>query len=536
MMMPSPAEFDALTRTDFNVFVERVFTELNGSTPYVDNFHIAVICAELEAVRRGEVLRLAIALPPRSLKSIIASIAYPAWLLGLDPTTKIVCASYGQSLSEPFARECRKIMLSAWYRRLFPATRFTTPRPAAHELETTAGGYRLAASVGGSITGKGADYFIVDDPTKPEEAMSEVVRVRANEWARHTLFTRHNNKSTGRTIIAMQRLHQDDMIGHVAELSDLKVLSFSAIAQHDETYQIRTPFGTYRHTRAEGEALHAEREPLEVLQVQRKALGEIHFAAQYLQMPAPPSGNYVDPAWFATFDPASLPNFDEVVQSWDCASKDNQRSDYTVCTTWGRKGKQFYLLNVLRKRLKFPDLKRAVVEQARIFDARHVVIEDCAAGIALIQQLKEDGFYKLQPFKPKGDKVERLQAQTAVMEAGLVFLPANAPWKEDYLFELMMFPASKYDDQVDSTSQALAWFANGNGPARWLAMMDEVERMRYLPKEPLLNIRVNHHELGMGFQLWGGRCPRREDDGSFLVSAEEYSYLKHVIGIYLVNG
>ena len=100
----------------------------------------------------------------------------------------------------------------------------------------------------------------------------------------------------------------------------------------------------------------------------------------------------------------------------------------------------------------------------------------------------------------------------------------------------MMFPASKYYDQVDSTSQALAWFANGYGPARWLAMMDEADRLRYLPKEPLLNIWANRHDLGMGFQLCGGRCPRREDDGSFLVSAEEYRYLQQVSGIYLVNG
>ena len=164
-------------------------------------------------------------------------------------------------LSEPLARDCRKVMLAPWYRRLFPATRLTTPRAAAHELETTAGGYRLAASVGGSITGKGADYFIVDDPTKPEEAMSVVVRARANEWARHTLFTRHNSKTTGRIIIVMQRLHQDDMIGHVAELSDLKVLSFPAIAQNRESYKIRTPFESYQHTQAEGDALHAEREP-----------------------------------------------------------------------------------------------------------------------------------------------------------------------------------------------------------------------------------------------------------------------------------
>jgi predicted phage terminase large subunit-like protein len=476
--MPSPAEFDALTRIDFNVFVERVFAEVNGGMSYLDNFHIAAICAELEAVRRGEVLRLAIALPPRSLKSILVSVAYVAWLLGHDPSTKIICASYGQQLSEALARDCRKVMRSEWYRRLFPATRLTSSRAPAEELTTTAGGYRLATSVGGSITGKGADYFIVDDPTKPEEALSEVVRARANEWARHTLFTRHNDKVSGRIILVMQRLHQDDMIGHVAELTDLRVLSFPAIALANEHYAIRTPFGVRHHQRAEGEALHPAREPLNVLEGLRKALGSQFFTAQYLQMPAPPNGNYVDPGWFGSFDPANPPEFDEILQSWDTGSKDGKTSDYSVCTTWGRKGKQFYLLNVVRKRLTFPELRRAVVEQARLFDARTVIIEDCASGIALIQQLRDDGFHRLQAVKPRGSKVERLEAQTAVMEAGLVFLPASAAWKEDYLFELMLFPAGRHDDQVDSTSQALGWFANNNGPARWLAMMDEFYRER----------------------------------------------------------
>jgi len=156
MLMPSPDEFDAITRVDFNTFVERVFVELNGSEPYLDNFHIAVMCAELEAVRRGETRRLAIALPPRSLKSIVVSVAYPAWLLGHAPETKIICASYGQQLSDGLARDCRQVMLSDWYCRLFPAARLDPEHQAIASFETCAGGQRLATSVGGALTGFGA--------------------------------------------------------------------------------------------------------------------------------------------------------------------------------------------------------------------------------------------------------------------------------------------------------------------------------------------------------------------------------------------
>ena len=173
-MMPDRAEFDAIARVDFNTFVERVFVELNGSESYLDNFHISLICAELEAVRRGEVRRLAIALPPRSLKSIIVSVAYPAWLLGKNPAAKIICASYGQQLADNLARDCRQVMRSDWYRALYPETRLKSDRQSVGFFETTAGGSRQSTSVGGVLTGFGADIIIVDDPTKPEEAISEL--------------------------------------------------------------------------------------------------------------------------------------------------------------------------------------------------------------------------------------------------------------------------------------------------------------------------------------------------------------------------
>ena len=523
-IMPNREEFDAITRLDFNMFVERVFGELKGGEPYHDNWHISFKCTELEAVRRGEVLRLAIALPPRNLKSIVTSIAFPAWLLGHDPTTKIICASYGQQLADDLARDRRQVMRSDWYKALFPATRLKSDRQSVGMLETTAGGSCQSTSVGGVLTGFGADTIIVDDPTKPEEALSDKERATANHWLSHTLITRLNNKITGRIILVMQRLHEADMIGYFLSLGEAKLVSFPAIAQEDEQLEWRTPFGIRRHQRKEGEALHPEREPLAALEMLRIAMGTRMFASQYLQMPAPPGGSIVKAEWFQRFDLANRPEFDTIFQSWDTATKGTELSDYSACTTWGKKGNLLYLLHVLRKRLEYPDLKRAVVEQARQWGASKVLIEDASSGQSLLQDLKNDGFYDVQAIKPKGDKIMRLHAVTSAIENGRVFIPIQAPWLEEYLHELMMFPAARHDDQVDATSQALsnAFIFRSSHDGFWEYIQQELKEKR---EGPTPCIRVNCDDNSMQFQLFGGRRPIREANGSFLMTKEEARYM-----------
>lgn len=523
-ILPDREEFDAISRLDFNVFIERCFVELNGAEPFLDNWHISYQCSELEAVRRGETRRLAIALPPRNLKSIVTSVAYVAWLLGHDPAIKIICASYGQQLADDLARDCRQIMRSDWYRALFPGTRLKSDRQSVNFFETTAGGSRQSTSVGGVLTGFGADVIIVDDPTKPEEALSEVERAKANYWLSHTLMTRLNNKVTGKIILVMQRLHEVDMIGYFLGLGEAKLVCFPAIAQQDEDLEWQTPFGGRRHHRKEGEALHPDREPIAALEMLRIAMGTRMFSAQYLQMPAPPGGSIVKPEWFMRFDPANPPEFDSIFQSWDTAIRSGQLSDYSVCTTWGRKGRQFYLLHVLRKRLEYPDLKRAVIEQAKMWDAAKVLVEDASSGQALIQDLKNDGFYHVEAVKPKGKKDERLQYVSGIIENGQVFIPTHASWVEDYLHELMMFPAGRHDDQVDSTSQALSNALIFRGPhdGYWEYIQEELREMR---EGPIPRIRVNCDDKGMQFYLISGRKADRGGDGSFLMTKEEALYM-----------
>ncbi len=166
----------------------------------------------------------------------------------------------------------------------------------------------------------------------------------------------------------------------------------------------------------------------------------------------------VKEAWFRRYRPDQLPaSFDQTIQSWDTANKPTELADYSVCTTWGVKGPNFYLLNVLRKNLDFPDLKRAVREQSRLFNPTAILIEDKASGTQLIQDLIEAGRSRVSRYKPEGDKIMRLHAQTATIENGFVYLPQEAHWLPDYIAELTMFPAGRHDDQFDSTAQALAW-------------------------------------------------------------------------------
>jgi predicted phage terminase large subunit-like protein len=452
------AEYDTLLRQDFSNFVARCFYDLNPQAELAMNWHLEVIAAKLTAVRQGKIRRLIINLPPRHLKSLMASIAFPAWCLGHDASAQLLCVSYAQDLADKLARDCRTIVGSPWYQRIFP-TRLAPHRQAVQEFLTTAQGYRLATSNGGVLTGRGADIILIDDPLKPEEALSDVQRKATNEWFDHTLYSRLNDKRHGTIVIIMQRLHEDDLVGHVLAQEEWEVVRFPAIAEENEVHDIETIWGPRCFTRRRDEALHPEREPLDTLVRLRRTLGQYNFAGQYQQSPAPLGGGLVKQEWFRRYRSDELPeSFDRIVQSWDTANKATELSDFSVCTTWGMKEKHLYLLGVLRKRLEYPALKRAVRQQQSLFDASVVLIEDKASGTQLIQELIADGCRAATSYKPECDKIMRLHAQTALIENGLVHIPETAPWLAEYLHELTVFPKGKHDDQVDSTAQFLDWF------------------------------------------------------------------------------
>jgi len=470
-------EFSALLRNDFASFIARTFAHLDPQTRFAHNWHIDLLADRLTQIYAGTIRRLIITVPPRSLKSICASVAFPAWMLGRDPGKRIICASYGQELSNKLARDTAAVMGSDWYQRAF-ATRLAQ-RSAAADFETTERGGRMATSVGGVLTGRGGDIVIIDDPVKPDEALSETQRQAANTWFDNTLYSRLNDKRAGAIVIIMQRLHLDDLVGHVLEKENWEIVNLPAWALEDEHWAYDTFWGPKTHDRKAGASLHPEREPLEILDALRRTLGEYAFSAQYLQSPVPLGGGIVKTEWLRYYEPAEKPErFDSIVQSWDTANKESELADYSACTTWGVKRDKLYLLHVLRKRLEYPELKRAVVDQARDWHANIVLIEDKASGTQLIQELRQT-MSKIKGVKSEGDKVMRMLAQTAAIENGRVLIPKDAYWLPDYVQELVTFPKAKYDDQVDSTSQALKWITvSGIEPAFFTFMYMQIAEDR----------------------------------------------------------
>jgi predicted phage terminase large subunit-like protein len=521
----TPAEYEVLLRHDFATFAMRCFHDLNPQTRLAMNWHLRVIAAKLTAVREGKIRRLIINLPPRHLKSLLASIAFPAWCLGHDPSAQILSVSYAQDLADKLARDCRSIMMSPWYRKIFP-TRLAPHRHAVQEFITTRQGYRLATSTGGVLTGRGADIIVIDDPLKPEEALSEAQRQAANDWYDHTLYSRLNDKRYGAIVIVMQRLHEDDLVGHVLGQEQWEVVRFPAIAETDEEHQIETIWEARCFTRRQGEPLHPDREPLDTLDRIRRTIGEYNFAGQYQQSPAPLGGGLVKAEWFKRYRENERPErFDRIVQSWDTANKATELSDFSVCTTWGVKGKNLFLLAVFRRRLEYPALKRAVREQQSLFAANEVLIEDKASGTQLIQELITDGCHAVTRYQPTCDKIMRLNAQTAMIE-NFVHLPETAPWLDEYLHELTVFPKGKHDDQVDSTAQFLDWFKKpfpGQGIFEFYRMQAERRQNPDNPERYRVRLQA---PSGMGaVQTFSGRHINVSPDGTIEMSADDAQYL-----------
>src|SRR5438034_1575462 len=517
------AEYETLLRQDLGTFAARCFQDLNPQTELAMNWHLEVIAAKLTAVREGKIRRLIINLPPRHLKSLMASIAFPAWCLGHDSSAQILSVSYAQDLADKLARDCRGIMISPWYRQIFP-TRLAPQRQAVQEFITTRQGYRLATSTGGVLTGRGADFMLIDDPLKPEEALSKARREATNEWYANTLYSRLNDKCSGAIVIIMQRLNEDDLVGHVLGQEPWEVVCFPAIAEAEEVHEIETIWGPRCFTRRQGEALHPARESLATLDHIRRTIGEYNFAGQYQQSPAPLGGGLVKEAWFKRYGEKERPeSFERIVQSWDTANKATELSDFSVCTTWGVRGKNLYLLGLLRQRLEYPALKRAVRQQRDLSAASVVLIEDKASGTQLIQELIADGCYGVTRYQPTIDKIMRLHAQTAMIENGFVYIPETAPWLAEYLHELTVFPNGKHDDQVDSNAQFLHW-VNKPIPCWGIYELTRRQAEKLKPPEPVY-VRLEAPPGTGAVQTFSGRHITIGEDRIVEMSAEDANCL-----------
>ncbi len=447
---------NAILREDLGVFNAKVFKTISPGRDYIRGWHLDAIAHRLRQVHDGEVRRLIITQPPRSLKSTCTSVGFVAWCLGHNPAMRFTCISYSHELAALFSRQFKTVVTSSWYMKTFPQMRLRKSTELEHE--TTKGGGRLASSVNGSITGRGGDIVIIDDPLKADDAYSEAARREVKDWFKNTLITRLDESKNGAILLVMQRLHEDDLAGMLISEGGWQHLNLPAIALEDEQIEIG-PEGV--HMRVKGDVLHAEREPMDILMERKRDMGAARFSAQYLQRPVPAEGNLIQREWLTSYEvaPESGPSV-QIVQSWDPATTTSSSSAWSVCTTWAMADTKYYLVDVWRGRLEFPDLRRKVIALANRFQPTTVLIENAGPGGPLVQEFRSSsipGMPAVTAIQPEGHKLMRMEAQCVHIESGKVLFPTTAEWLDELEHELLSFPYGRHDDQVDSISQFLGW-------------------------------------------------------------------------------
>jgi predicted phage terminase large subunit-like protein len=451
---PSPALFNQLLSNEFPLFLRKTVSEiLPSGTTFKDNWHIDAIIFALLNVFAGPSKRLIINLPPQFLKSVICSVALPAFLLGKHPGMHIMCVSYNSDLANSLHSQFLKVVQSPWYRSVFHPN---IKRAVVDDYQTDEGGRRIATSVGGTVTGLPANFIIVDDPLNADDAFSESIRNATNAFCTRSLMPRLSDKKDGRMIVVMQRLHADDLTGHLlASEGNWDHLCLPALAPADRVIEL--PYGNKYYWKA-GEALHPGFFDLDTLETFKRAIGSVSFNAQFMQEPLSADGALLKSKWLRSI--ADMPTKgpgDLIVQSWDTAIKDTPTSDYSVCLTFLVRGKQVFLREVFRGRVKFIEL----VSNALLLADKHrpdfILVEDTANGSALLQVLK------IQPcpvigVRPDKAKEARVARHTYALEADPLYVPQYAAWLDDFRTEFLAFPQGRHDDQVDALAQFYNWY------------------------------------------------------------------------------
>lgn len=411
------------------------------------NWHHQEINRALMSVFTGKTKRLIINLPPRYTKSELAVVNFMAWCIGVMPDCEFIHASYSKRLATNNAYNCRALVMSEGYQEIFPNVKLKDDSKAKDEWRTTDGGIIYATGSDGTITGYGAGKLregfggaiVIDDPHKAGEALSKVRRENVIDWFQNTIESRLNSPETP-IIVIMQRLHEEDLSGWLEDGGngeDWDILKIPAINKN-------------------GGALWDFKHDIYALERMRLA-NPYNFAGQYMQEPAPMDGGIVKREWVEN-NRYRLPPDDyiRIVQSWDTAYKDKDINDPSVCTTWLQTAKGHYLIDCFVIRGDYPTVKRAIKNKSLEFKPSMILIEDKASGQSLLQELKNDGL-PVKGINPSGDKLTRMSTASDEISTGRVFLPESASWLSEYEAELFVFPMSKHDDQVDSTSQYLNW-------------------------------------------------------------------------------
>ena len=444
--------------SDLHYFIKRCFNIINPNTKYVDNWHIEAISRVLEKVEDGTIKRLIINMPPRYLKSICASVVFPAWIMGRFPNKRIIVASYSEKLSLKHSTDCRLIMESDFFKRIFPDCTLSNTQNQKYKFATARNGYRFATSVNGTLTGEGGDILIIDDPHNPNDIFNSNLREKTINWYSNVFSSRLNDKKNGTIIIVMQRLHPNDLSGYLLEKNKDLWYHLNLQAISDIDYKI--DIGNFKKIFKKGEILFPAREGKNELEKIKNDMGTYTFNAQYQQKPLIQESSMIKKSWLKEYDDKI--EFENVFLSFDTAIKAGINNDPTVCTVWGEYKNSYYLFDVVREWLEYPELKKISIDLIKKYGPTAVLIEDKASGQSLIQDLKNELRQNIIPIKITKDKITRFASVTPFFESGRIFILENTEWIVDYKNELLSFPNSLHDDQVDSTSQFLNWIKTSN--------------------------------------------------------------------------
>jgi len=513
--LPSRDELTAeRCRRRLSTFIREAWPVVEPATPFIHGWHIDVLAEHLEAVGRGELRRLIVNVPPRTMKSLTTAVFWPCWEWLDAGHLRWLFATYAQSLSLRDSVRCRRLIQSQGAREegtLFERVGYqgllsllsedpwelTGDQNAKEKYETTLTGMRLATSVGGIATGEGGDRIVIDDPLNAKQARSDAERLAANKWWDETMTTRFNNAEAA-GVIVMQRLHEEDLTGHLLAQGGWHHLCLPA------EYEPGHPFTYPDHVRLpdrevveevdgkpkvvvkpgrelpgdprteEDELLEPVRLSPERLAELAKGLGSYGYAGQMQQRPAPLEGGMFKRYWWKRWE--TLPPFDRVIHSWDMRFSDSQTeaSSYVVGQVWGAHGANRFLLGQIRKRLSFTESLAAVRALQQWKPASAKLVEDKANGPAVINTLKAE-IPGMLPVPPEGGKTVRASAAEPIVEAGNVylpegeFIPAPLGYEQtsvgEFISEHAIFDNGAHDDQVDAMSQAMTWLANAPGPA-----------------------------------------------------------------------
>jgi predicted phage terminase large subunit-like protein len=444
-------------------FLQKAFAEEHGGQELQIRWYHRAMAFCLAQLASGAVRNQIVNLPPRCLKSFTCSIAWPAFLLGQDPRVQIIVVSYNEALAIALSKGTRRLMESKFYRELFPGT--VLSRSSDLLVETTAGGKRQATSIGGSATGFGADFIIVDDPLNADDANSDPLRNAANSYFDQTLSSRLNNLKTGRRLLVAQRLHEFDLTGHLKGRPHWRLLKLQAKATEPASVQLEDALF---HEVAAGDLLDPERLDDSVLDEMRATMGSAVFSGQYQQDPIPADGTHIKRSWFRYCPTLPDPANARIVMSIDTASKPGASNDYSACSIWHNRDGKHTLLDVWREKVAYPDLRRKVRDLSGHFKATHILIEDTGVGTGLLADLAQEGLPVIGR-KVCRAKEARLLGVTGPIEGGQVVFDASGAYLGDWEAELLSFPAGRYDDQVDTLSQYLEWARENSGENIFIA-------------------------------------------------------------------